>query len=99
MTHNTYTYTRRLANVGTMLAHRLRRWPNTVPTLAERLLFDEIMLSDNIIRLVFLQQVISFLPSKHDTLTQCWVNVGPTYAGLSYVPEYTTLYLLGSMWR
>ena len=27
------------ANVGTMLAHRLRRWPSTVPTLAEHLVF------------------------------------------------------------
>ena len=28
-------------NVGTMLAHRLRRWPNIVPTLGERLVFAE----------------------------------------------------------
>ena len=27
------------ANVDTMLAHRLRRWPTVVPTLAERLVF------------------------------------------------------------
>ena len=33
------TNTKRSANVGTMLAHRLRRWSNTVPTLAERLVF------------------------------------------------------------
>ena len=30
---------KRSANVGTMLAHRLRRWPNIVPTLTERFLF------------------------------------------------------------
>ena len=33
------TNTRRSADVGTMLAHRLRRWANIVPTLAERLVF------------------------------------------------------------
>ena len=31
--------TKRSANAGTMLAHRLRRWPNIVPTLAGRLVF------------------------------------------------------------
>ena len=31
--------TKRSANVGTKLPHRLRRWPNIVPTLAERFVF------------------------------------------------------------
>ena len=31
--------TKRSPNVGTMLAHRLRHWPNIVPTLGERLVF------------------------------------------------------------
>ena len=31
--------TKRPANVGTMLAHRLRRWPNSVQPLTERFLF------------------------------------------------------------
>ena len=31
--------TKRSANVGTKLAHRLRLWPNIIPTLAERLVF------------------------------------------------------------
>ena len=30
---------RRWANVGLLLAHRLRRWPNSKPTLAQRLTF------------------------------------------------------------
>ena len=40
--HDLYNYmpipanSKRSANVGTMLAHRLRRWPNIVPVLAER---------------------------------------------------------------
>ena len=33
--------TRRSLYVGTMLARRLRRWPNIVPTLVERLMFAE----------------------------------------------------------
>ena len=31
--------TRRSANVGTLLAYRLRRWANIIPTLGERLVF------------------------------------------------------------
>ena len=31
--------TRRLANVDSMLAHRLRRWPNIESTFAKRLVF------------------------------------------------------------
>ena len=30
---------RRWANAGLLLAHRLRRWPNSKPTLAQRLMF------------------------------------------------------------
>ena len=30
---------RRLPNVGLLLAHRLRRWPNSQPTLGQRLIF------------------------------------------------------------
>ena len=30
---------RRRPNVGLLLAHRLRRWPNSKPTLAQRLMF------------------------------------------------------------
>ena len=30
----------RLPNVGLLLAHRLRRWPNSKPTLAQRLMLD-----------------------------------------------------------
>ena len=36
--------TRRSPNVGTMLANRLRRWPNIVPALGERLVFAGICL-------------------------------------------------------
>ena len=32
-------HTRRSPNAGTMLAHRLQRWPNFVPTLSESLVF------------------------------------------------------------
>ena len=35
--------TRRSSNIGTMLAHRLRRWPNIVPTLDERRVFAGII--------------------------------------------------------
>ena len=31
--------TSRSHNVGSMLAHRLRRWPNIEPTLRERIVF------------------------------------------------------------
>ena len=31
------TRTRRLTNVGLMLVHRLRRWPNIKPALVKRL--------------------------------------------------------------
>ena len=34
-----------LANVGTMLAHRLRRWANIIPTLAKRLGFSRLLFS------------------------------------------------------
>ena len=35
----TYTVNmRRLSNVGVMLGHRLRRWPNITPTLEKRLM-------------------------------------------------------------
>ena len=30
---------RRLSNIGLLLAHRLRRWPNSKPALAQRLMF------------------------------------------------------------
>ena len=30
---------RRYPNVGLLLAHRLRRWPNSKPTLGQRLMF------------------------------------------------------------
>ena len=33
------------ANVGTMLAQRLRRWPNIVPTVAERFVFAGLSLA------------------------------------------------------
>ena len=34
--------TGRSPNAGTILAHRLRRWPNIVPALCERIVFAEI---------------------------------------------------------
>ena len=37
--------TRRSPNVGLLLAHRLRRWPNINPTLGERLVFAGIFTS------------------------------------------------------
>ena len=37
--------TRRLANVGLQLNQRRRRWPNSKPTLGERHLLAEIILS------------------------------------------------------
>ena len=40
--------TGRSANVGTVLAHRLRRWPNTVPTLAEGHLLAGISLTHTV---------------------------------------------------
>ena len=35
---------RRSADVGVMVGHRLRRWPNIKPTSAERLVFAVILL-------------------------------------------------------
>ena len=38
--HSTQANRRRLPNVGLPLAHRLRRWPNSKPTLVQRLMFS-----------------------------------------------------------
>ena len=35
----TRSYCPQLLNVGSMLAHHLRRWPNIEPTLGKRLVF------------------------------------------------------------
>ena len=43
-TNTTRTIFQQAPNVGTMLAHRLRRWPNIVPTLGKRLVFAGIYL-------------------------------------------------------
>ena len=40
--------TRYQPSVGSMLAHRLRRWPNIETTLGERFVFAEHLLVENI---------------------------------------------------
>ena len=53
---------RRLPNVGSVLVQRRRRWANIEPTLGERL--------------VFAGPCTMCTPCKHETLSQCWIDVG-----------------------
>ena len=57
--------TRRQWNSGLMVGHRLRRRPYIEPGLGLRLVFDEYDVSSG------------ECSSKHETLNQCWFNVGP----------------------
>ena len=45
-----HSKTRRSPNVGSMLVHRLRRWPNIVPTLGESLMFAGMPRNDFVFR-------------------------------------------------
>ena len=49
-----------------MLDHRLRRWPNIKPALAERVVFAGVMVAVSV-----------YYPRKHGAFTQCCFNVGP----------------------
>ena len=60
--------TRGQLNAGFMLGQRFRRWPNVKPTLSHICVGWDILVQ----------------PSKHETLTQCWFNVGPPSTTLGH---------------
>ena len=59
-----YAPMRRWSNVVVVLGHRLRHWPSTTATMY-KLVYVYTRIREN-----------SKLPNKHETLNQCWVDVG-----------------------
>ena len=71
--------TRRWPNAGLMLAHCLQRWPSIKPALVQRFVFAGPLMS-----LIHFSPVLFMVQAvKHETLTQCWSNVGPPSTTLS----------------
>ena len=76
-----------------MLAHRLRRWPNFETALGECPVFAGGKILDHRRRrwasvnptsgqrLIFAWHIIQ--PTKHNTVKQCWFNVGPASVTLT----------------
>ena len=67
--------TRRLTNVDSILAHRLRRWPNIKPTLVHHLVFAGVGLYDGQV-VEENNWIIDFAPSHRRSLCYDYVVTG-----------------------
>ena len=86
---------RRRPNFGLLLAHRLRRWPNSKTTLGPRLMFAGNSWNGKLIMLISNRNPAShMLPSRYHgyveditanpvTLSLCWFNVEPPSATMA----------------